>query len=165
MNVTVPRAELVLRNISCLMRGFILLPPATKYFNVAKVVLSSSSLLLFITWCCLGSSHKPCQWSPISPGRTKSLARQDWMARQFDNVRWNACFIIDAIRIHTDEHTQVVYPSSEIDPESGMVTGSGEIAPGVGAKVLVDFTPDSLGEYHDIISVVTEVGTFEVRRG
>lgn len=45
-----------------------------------------------------------------------------------------------------------------------MVTGSGDIAPGVGAKVLVDFTPDSLGEYHDVISVVTEVGTFEVRR-
>ena len=86
------RAELVLRNISCLKRGFMLLPPATEHFSLAKVI----------------------------------------------------------------------YPTSEIDPESGVVTGSGELAPGVGAKVLVDFTPDSLGEYHDIISVVTEVGTFEV---
>lgn len=86
------RAELVLRNISCLKRGFMLLPPATEHFSLAKVI----------------------------------------------------------------------YPSSDIDPESGVVTGSGELAPGVGAKVLVDFTPDSLGEYHDIISVVTEVGTFEV---
>ena len=86
------RAELVLRNISCLKRSFMLLPPATEHFSLAKVI----------------------------------------------------------------------YPSSEIDPGSGVVTGSGELAPGVGAKVLVDFTPDSLGEYHDIISVVTEVGTFEV---
>lgn len=86
------RAELVLRNISCLKRGFMLLPPATEHFSLAKVI----------------------------------------------------------------------YPSSEIDPESGVVTGSGELAPGVGAKVLVDFTPDSVGEYHDIISVVTEAGTFEV---
>eukprot|EP00903_Cladosiphon_okamuranus_P011029 g10416.t1 len=86
------RAELVLRNISCLKRGFMLLPPATEHFSLAKAI----------------------------------------------------------------------YPSSEIEPESGVVTGSGELAPGVGAKVLVDFTPDSLGEYHDTISVVTEVGTFEV---
>eukprot|EP00752_Nemacystus_decipiens_P011479 g10191.t1 len=85
-------AELTLRNISCLKRSFMLLPPATEYFSLAKVI----------------------------------------------------------------------YPSSEIDPASGVVTGSGELAPGVGAKVLVDFTPDSLGEYHDLISVVTEVGTFEV---
>lgn len=86
------RAELVLRNISSLKRSFMLLPPATEHFSLAKVI----------------------------------------------------------------------YPSSEIDLEAGVVTGSGDLAPGVGAKVLVDFTPDSLGEYHDIISVVTEIGTFEV---
>ncbi|CAM9600632.1 unnamed protein product, partial [Ectocarpus fasciculatus] len=88
----VHRAELVLRNISCLKRSFMLLPPSTKYFSLAKVI----------------------------------------------------------------------FPSSEIDPASGVVTGSGEIAPGVRATVLVDFVPDSLGEYHDAISVVTEIGTFEV---
>ncbi|CAN0093832.1 unnamed protein product, partial [Ectocarpus sp. 12 AP-2014] len=86
------RAELVLRNISCLKRSFMLLPPSTKYFSLAKVI----------------------------------------------------------------------FPSSEIDPASGVVTGTGEIAPGVRATVLVDFVPDSLGEYHDVISVVTEIGTFEV---
>ncbi|CAB1097206.1 unnamed protein product [Ectocarpus sp. CCAP 1310/34] len=86
------RAELVLRNISCLKRSFMLLPPSTKYFSLAKVM----------------------------------------------------------------------FPSSEIDSASGVVTGTGEIAPGVRATVLVDFVPDSLGEYHDVISVVTEIGTFEV---
>ncbi|CBJ28265.1 conserved unknown protein [Ectocarpus siliculosus] len=86
------RAEFVLRNISCLKRSFMLLPPSTKYFSLAKVI----------------------------------------------------------------------FPSSEIDPASGVVTGTGEIAPGVRATVLVDFVPDSLGEYHDVISVVTEIGTFEV---
>ncbi|CAM9399549.1 unnamed protein product, partial [Hapterophycus canaliculatus] len=85
-------AELVLRNISCLKRGFMLLPPTTKHFSLAKVI----------------------------------------------------------------------FPSSEIEPESGVVTGSGDLAPGVRARVLVDFVPDSLGEYHDVIAVVTEIGTFEV---
>ncbi|CAN0583024.1 unnamed protein product, partial [Laminaria digitata] len=40
--------------------------------------------------------------------------------------------------------------------------GSGNLAPGIAANVLIDFTPDSLGEYHDVLSVVTEAGTFEV---
>lgn len=35
--VRMPRAELVLRNISCLKRGFMLLPPTTKHFSLAKV--------------------------------------------------------------------------------------------------------------------------------
>ena len=34
-----PRSELVLRNISCLKRSFMLLPPATEYFSIDKVPL------------------------------------------------------------------------------------------------------------------------------
>lgn len=34
------RAELLLRNISCLKRTFILLPPSTEFFSVAKVIRS-----------------------------------------------------------------------------------------------------------------------------
>lgn len=58
---------------------------------------------------------------------------------------------------------QVIFPSSEVDSASGTVTGSGTLAPGIGATIMVDFTPDSLGEYRDAISIVTEAGTFEVR--
>lgn len=62
------------------------------------------------------------------------------------------CFIVE-----------VVFPSTEADPASGaIVSGSGDLAPGIAAKVSIDFTPDSLGEYHDKLSVVTEAGTFEV---
>lgn len=49
-----------------------------------------------------------------------------------------------------------------MDAESGTVTGSGDLAPGIRATVMIDFTPDSLGEYHDVLCVVTEAGTFEV---
>lgn len=57
---------------------------------------------------------------------------------------------------------KVLFPSAEVDPESGVVTGSGDLAPGVAARVLIDFAPDNLGEYRDVMSVVTEAGTFEV---
>lgn len=62
----------------------------------------------------------------------------------------------------SQQKIQVIFPSAGVDSESGTVTGSGNLAPGIGATVLIEFTPDSLGEYHDVLSVVTEAGTFEV---
>ena len=57
---------------------------------------------------------------------------------------------------------KVLFPATEIDRESGTVTGSSAIAPGMVARALLDFLPATMRDYHDVLRVVTEAGTFEV---
>lgn len=64
--------------------------------------------------------------------------------------------------VYTYCSVKVLYPATEAGRESEVVSGNGDIAPGVAAQVFIDFVPDALGEYHDTLHVVTEAGTFEV---
>lgn len=56
----------------------------------------------------------------------------------------------------------MLFPATEAERESELVSGNGDIAPGMAAQIFIDFAPDTLGEYHDVLRVVTEAGTFEV---
>ncbi|CAM9959574.1 unnamed protein product, partial [Discosporangium mesarthrocarpum] len=57
---------------------------------------------------------------------------------------------------------KVIFPLSQGEGEAGTETGKGDLAPGMGARVLVDFLPDSLGDYEDALTVATQAGSFKV---
>lgn len=56
----------------------------------------------------------------------------------------------------------MLFPAAEAERGSEIVSGNGDIASGMAAQIFIDFAPDTLGEYHDVLRVVTEAGTFEV---